>query len=582
MMELGSSRVIRNCIGEVMKNDFEFGQFLLAKGFLDEVGLSLGLELSIQAEEGIGEVLVKAGLLSKASLAEAVRQYLGIPQVNLTKVTIDPAIAGLISEEIARRYTLIPFERYSGILRVAMFEPTHERALRDVRMFTGLEIEPVFAKKEEIETAIRQCLTVEQSVARLANLADGANENRGVWASEFAETTELDSQEDEAPTLKFVNSVLQEAVRQGVSDIHWEPRKDVFVVRYRIDGKLFLKHTLSAKTARSIVSSLKVMAQMDVAERRFPQDGRMTFNTGLRGVDLRVSSMPTVYGEKIVVRILDPEMAQLPLQDLGMRLEVENGVQALLKHSHGLILVVGPTGSGKTTTLYALLRELNAEDQNIISIEEPVEYQLPGINQVQVNIPAGLSFPVGLKHILRQDPDVIMIGEIRDEETARIAITASLTGHLVFSTLHTNTAVEALARLIDMGVEPYLLASAVRGVLSQRLVRRLCENCKIQYEVSQAEKRTLRLPVSIHKLHRAVGCPECSGTGFRGRIGIHEFLLYNQEIKELVLSLQNVRDIEQQARVSGMLTIFEDGLIKVLQGLTTVEEVLRVTSGIEG
>lgn len=565
-----------------MKNDFEFGQFLLAKGFLDEVGLSLGLELSIQAEEGIGEVLVKAGLLSKASLAEAVRQYLGIPQVNLTKVTIDPAIAGLISEEIARRYTLIPFERYSGILRVAMFEPTHERALRDVRMFTGLEIEPVFAKKEEIETAIRQCLTVEQSVARLANLADGANENRGVWASEFAETTELDSQEDEAPTLKFVNSVLQEAVRQGVSDIHWEPRKDVFVVRYRIDGKLFLKHTLSAKTARSIVSSLKVMAQMDVAERRFPQDGRMTFNTGLRGVDLRVSSMPTVYGEKIVVRILDPEMAQLPLQDLGMRLEVENGVQALLKHSHGLILVVGPTGSGKTTTLYALLRELNAEDQNIISIEEPVEYQLPGINQVQVNIPAGLSFPVGLKHILRQDPDVIMIGEIRDEETARIAITASLTGHLVFSTLHTNTAVEALARLIDMGVEPYLLASAVRGVLSQRLVRRLCENCKIQYEVSQAEKRTLRLPVSIHKLHRAVGCPECSGTGFRGRIGIHEFLLYNQEIKELVLSLQNVRDIEQQARVSGMLTIFEDGLIKVLQGLTTVEEVLRVTSGIEG
>jgi len=581
-MEAGSLRAIRNCIGDAMKNNVEFGQFLLAKGFLDEVGLSSGLELALQAGDSIGDVLVRTGALSKAGLSEAIRQYLGIPEVKLTRVIIDPSVAGLISEEMARRYTLIPFERYAGILRVAMLDPTHERALRDVRMFTGLEIEPVFAKKEEIEAAIRQCLTVEQSVARLANLEDNVFENHAVWSIEFSETTELDSQEDEAPTLKFIHSVLHEAVVQGVSDIHWEPRKNVFVVRYRIDGKLIRKHDLSAKAARSIVSSLKVMAQMDVAERRFPQDGRMTFNAGLRRVDLRMSSMPTVYGEKIVVRILDPEMAQRPLNDLGMRLEVETGVQALLKRPNGLILVVGPTGSGKTTTLYALLRELNAEEQNIISIEEPVEYQLSGVNQVQVNLPAGLTFPVGLKYILRQDPDVIMIGEIRDEETARIAITASLTGHLVLSTLHTNTAAEALARLIDMGVEPYLLASAVSGVLSQRLVRRLCEHCKIKYKVSEAEKRALRLPASIDQLYRAVGCPDCLGTGFRGRIGVHEFLLYNQEIKDLVLSVQNARDIEQQAMVSGMLTVFEDGLLKVIQGLTTVEEVLRVKSGIEG
>ncbi|MBP1759711.1 MAG: type secretory pathway, ATPase PulE/Tfp pilus assembly pathway, ATPase PilB [Firmicutes bacterium] len=565
-----------------MKNDPEFVKFLLVNGYVDQVGLSTGLELALQVGESFEDALVREGLLPKAKLMEAVSKYLGIPEVNLTRVNIDPAVAGLIPEALARLYTLIPFERLPGILRVAMRDPTHERALRDVRMFTGLEIEPVFAKTEEIEAAIRQFLTVEQSVARLAHFADHLLEDQGIWSIESSDTKGLDSQEDEVPTLKFVYSVLHEAVMQGVSDIHWEPRKNSFVVRYRIDGKLIRKHDLSSKIARSIVSCLKVMAQMDVAERRFPQDGRMTFSAGLRRVDLRMSSMPTVFGEKIVVRILDPEMAQRSLNDLGMRLEVETGVQALLKRPNGLILVVGPTGSGKTTTLYALLRELNAEEQNIISIEEPVEYQLSGVNQVQVNLPAGLSFAVGLKHILRQDPDVIMVGEIRDEETARIAITASLTGHLVLSTLHTNTAAEALARLIDMGVEPYLLASAVSGVLSQRLVRRLCEHCKILYPVSEAEKRALHLPMSVFQLYRAVGCPDCLGTGFHGRIGVHEFLPYNQEIKELVLSVQNARDIEQQAIVSGMLTVYEDGLLKVIQGLTTVEEVLRVTSGIEG
>ncbi|EHQ88075.1 GspE/PulE family protein [Desulfosporosinus youngiae] len=565
-----------------MINQHELGQFLLANQYVDKAGLSAGLELALQSGESIGDVLVRTGVLSKAALLEAMSRYLGIPQVSLTRVIIDSAVASLIPEEMARRYTLIPLEQRSGTLRVAMLDPTHQRALRDVRMFTGLEIEPVFAKAGEIEAAIRQFLTVEQSVAHLAHYADHVVEDQAARSGEFSETTDGDSQEGEAPILKFVYSVLHEAVVQGVSDIHWEPRKSEFVVRYRIDGKLIGKHTLSAKVARTIVSCLKVMAQMDVAERRFPQDGRMTFTAGLRTVDLRMSSMPTVYGEKIVVRILDPKMAQRSLNDLGMRSEVEKGVKALLKRPNGLILVVGPTGSGKTTTLYALLRELNAEEQNIISIEEPVEYQLSGVNQVQVNLPAGLSFPVGLKYILRQDPDVIMIGEIRDEETASIAITASLTGHLVLSTLHTNTAAEALARLIDMGVEPFLLASAVSGVLSQRLVRRLCEHCKILQDVSEAEKRALQLPESVFQLHRAVGCPNCLGTGFRGRIGIHEFMLYDQEIKELVLSVQNAREIEQQAMVSGMLTVYEDGLLKVRRGLTTVEEVLRVTSRIEG
>ncbi|KGP76977.1 pilus assembly protein PilB [Desulfosporosinus sp. Tol-M] len=562
-----------------MKEDHEFGQFLLAGSYIDAKELAGGLKVTLGSGEPIGEVLERMGVLTKARLAEAVRRYLGIPEISLIKVIIDPGIAGLIPEEMALRHTLIPFERRSGILRVAMLDPTNERALRDVRMFTGLEVEPVFAKTEEIQTAIRQCLTVEQSVARLAHLKDKTFEDQAIG---LIKSSEVDSQEEDAPTLKLVHSVLHEAVVQGVSDIHWEPQKNNFVVRYRIDGKLMKKHVLAKNAARSIISCLKVMAQMDVAERRIPQDGRMTFSAGTRRVDVRMSSMPIVYGEKIVVRILDPKMAQRPLGGLGMRSEVESGVLVLLKRTNGLILVVGPTGSGKTTTLYALLRELNAEEQNIISIEEPVEYQLPGINQVQVNLPAGLSFAVGLRHILRQDPDVIMIGEIRDEETARIAITASLTGHLVLSTLHTNTAAEALARLLDMGIEPYLLASAVSGVLSQRLVRRLCEHCKTTYPASAAEQRALHLPASITLLYRSAGCPECLGTGFRGRIGIHEFLQYDQEIKELVLSRHNLREIEQQAMVSGMLTVFEDGLLKVIEGLTTVEEVLHAVSGIEG
>ncbi|WP_042330827.1 GspE/PulE family protein [Desulfosporosinus orientis] len=562
-----------------MNNEEEFIRFLLAKGYIPNAQVSKGL--SFKGGESMADALVRTGILSQTQLAEAVRQYLEIPEIKLTRVTIDPAVACLVPEGMARRYTLIPYERYFGVLKVAMYDPTHERALRDVRMFTGFEIEPVFAEKEEIEAAIRQYLTVEQSVAQLAHLENNVFKNPGV-SVDATESRELDSLEDEAPTLRFVNSVLHEAIAQGVSDIHWEPRKEVFLVRYRVDGKLLKKYDLSPKAARGIVSCLKVMAQMNVAERRFPQDGRMTFSTGLRYIDLRMSSMPTVFGEKIVVRLLDPEMAQLPLKDLGMRTEVQAGVQALLKRPNGLLLVVGPTGSGKTTTLYALLRELNAEEQNIISIEEPVEYQLEGVNQVQVNLSAGLSFPVGLKHILRQDPDVIMIGEIRDQETARIAITASLTGHLVLSTLHTNTAAEALARLIDMGVEPYLLASAVSGVLSQRLVRQLCGHCKTGYTISAAEKRDLGFPASINKLYRSVGCPECLGTGYRGRVGIHEFLLYNQEIKELVLAVQNARDIELQAVVSGMLTVYEDGMMKASQGITSVEEVLRVTSGIEG
>jgi len=323
------------------------------------------------------------------------------------------------------------------------------------------------------------------------------------------------------------------------------------------------------------------MARMDVAERRLPQDGRMSIRIKGRKIDLRVSSLPTVDGEKVVVRILDSQTAERSLGDLGMSPEVEIGIRALLQQPHGLILVTGPTGSGKTTTLYALLRELHAQTVNVVSIEDPVEYRLPGVNQVQVHAKIGLTFAHGLRAILRQDPDVIMVGEIRDEETARIAIAASLTGHLVLSTLHTNTAAEALTRLLDMGIEPYLLACTVGGVLSQRLVRVLCENCKQAFELDSAEQKALNLAEVVSSMYLAKGCPQCRGTGFRGRIGIHEFLLYNKDIKNLVLSRHGSSEIEQLAITSGMTPLIQDGIRKAARGLTTVGEVVRSATGIE-
>ena len=566
---------------EIMKQDSDFIQFLLDNDYLDpsELRGSASSQKNSPQDTDLHwslsspDVLVRKQAISQEKFNEALRKYLGIPDVALSQI-IDPKAAVLVPEELARSNCLIPYQSEPGILKIAMADPTNERILSTLRIITGLEIRPAYAQEEEIRAAIRRYLTLGQSAARLEYLAGTLSPE----PVQLREGLEQDGHTEDAPTLRLIYSVLQEAVSEGVSDIHWEPREKDFVVRYRVDGKLLKKHTLSTQTARTITSSLKVMANMDVAERRIPQDGRMTFKAGLRQVDLRLSSLPTVFGEKIAVRILDPRMAQRSLEDLGMRPEIKAGVQALLRYSNGLILVVGPTGSGKTTTLYALLRELNAEELNIISIEEPVEYQLPGVNQVQVNLAAGLSFAVGLRHILRQDPDVIMIGEIRDEETAKIAVRASLTGHLVLSTLHTNTAAEALERLLDMGLEPYLLASAIRGVLSQRLVRRLCETCKVKSVISEGERKALRLQPSICELYRAEGCPKCLNTGFKGRIGIHELLPYEQEIKELVLARRNSAEIERQAARSGMLTIYEDGLLKVAQGLTTAEEVLFATS----
>lgn len=551
----------------------EFGQFLVRNGYIDEQALVKGLREQIESGRRIGETLVRLHFLTAEQLTDALSTYLNIPRVFLTQVKIDPTAVRLIPEDLARRHLLLPLRVSNGELELAIADPTNVRALEDVQLKTGYRLKLMLAMEQDILAAIRQHLTVETSLAQLSSLPGRLGEDPGAWGIPGSLGSDVGEHlSQDGPTVRIVDSLLEQAIELGASDVHWEPGEKEFSVRFRLDGQLHLERRLPLSAARTVTARLKVMAGMDVAERRLPQDGRIVLPVKARHIDLRVSSLPTVYGEKLVVRILDSETAHRSLNALGMRPPVEKELRSLLTRHHGLILVTGPTGSGKTTTLYALLRELNAERLNIVAVEDPVEYRLDGVSQVQVHTRIGLTFAAGLRAILRQDPDVIMVGEIRDEETARMAIGAALTGHLVLSTLHTNTAAEAITRLLDMGIEPYFLASAVNAVLAQRLVRKLCEQCKTEYRLDEAEQKALALEAGT--LCRPQGCPACRGTGFQGRIGVHELLLYNQEVKELVLGKHSSQALERAAIKTGMVTLLKDGLLKAAAGFTSLDEVL--------
>ena len=530
---------------------------------------------SAAAERGerIGEALLRMKLITKKELANALAVQFNLPfekEINPDAIS-DDLIEGL-PIQFAKNFVLLPIERTDGGIKVAISDPLDLYPLNDLSIFYGgIPIVPVIASPDDIIEAINKVYDrkTKRTEVMVEEIEVGAEE-----IQEFDEPIDLLDEVDEAPIIKLVNNLLFQAVRSRASDVHFEPFEKEVVVRFRIDGVLHEIMRVPKKAHASMVSRVKVMSSLNIAEKRLPQDGRARIKIAGKDIDLRVSVVPTSYGERVVMRLLDRSSMMLPLEEIGLKGQKLEKLLKIINMPYGIFLVTGPTGSGKTTTLYASITKLNREEKNIITIEDPVEYQLKGIGQIQVNPKINLTFAQGLRSILRQDPDIIMVGEIRDLETAEIAIHASLTGHLVFSTLHTNDSAGAITRLIDMGVEPFLVASSLIGVLAQRLVRTICPFCKKPYKPSSDEIKELK---GAKVLYRGEGCEQCMGTGYRGRTGIFELLIVDEDIRTLISKNVPTNVIKKTAVEKGMDTLREDGIKKVLEGITTLEEVIRVT-----
>lgn len=546
------------------------GEILIEHGLITPEQLQEALDVQANTKEKLGAILVNLGYVSEPNLMAVLEFQLGIPYVNIAKTPVDTQTAQMIQETLALRHKVMPIGRRGNKLILAMADPLNVFAIDDIRIATGMDISPVLAAESDIMLAIKQYLGVKESFDKMM-------EDFGLEVETRQEEEEIDEIVEEGPIVKLVNSMIAQAVASRASDIHVEPQGKEVVIRYRIDGVLRKAMSSPRKTQAAILSRLKIMANMDIAEKRIPQDGRIPMKVEGKEIDLRVSSLPTVHGEKIVMRILDKSGSLRPLNALGMQSSMVETFRSLILQPNGMLLITGPTGSGKTTVLYSVLQELNDEETNIISVEDPVEYTLSGINQVNVNPKAGLTFANGLRAILRQDPDVVMVGEIRDTETASIAIGAALTGHLVLSTLHTNSSAATITRLMDMGIEPFLISSSIIGVMAQRLVRKICPNCREAYDISPTVAKQIGIEEDL-TFYRGKGCRMCNSSGYQGRIPIQELLVYNHKIKDLVLAQASTDDIEQAAIGTGMQSLKMDGIAKARAGLTTLEEAMTVIS----
>jgi general secretion pathway protein E len=540
--------------------------------------------VAVQREKGgrIGEILVRLGYVKEEAVLEALAEQLGVPYLrHVSTADVDRALLTKVPIAFAKRYEILPLREVEGVVRVATAQPLVTAPLDDIRLLLAKPVTPVVAPSRSIVSCINQAYERSGDSAEQVIEDLGAESLDSLATALRDEPRDLLEAADEAPIIKLVNSLLFEAAKKRASDIHIEPFERDLLIRYRIDGVLYNVLTPPKRLQASIISRVKIMAGLNIAEKRLPQDGRISIKIAGRDVDIRVSAIPTAHGERLVLRLLDKGNLLLQLTEIGLdepRLKI---LSHLVRLSHGIVLVTGPTGSGKTTTLYAALNTINAPEKNIITIEDPIEYQLRGVGQMQVNPKINLTFAAGLRSILRQDPDVIMVGEIRDGETAEIAIHASLTGHLVFSTLHTNDAAGAITRLLDMGIEPFLVASSLVAIVAQRLVRVLCPACRQSYRPSPDEVAKLGVNgerASTATWFRAGGCPECLSTGYRGRTGIYEILVLDDELRSLVLAKTDANAIKARAMEHGMRTLRDDGAQKVASGITTTEEVLRVTS----
>jgi type IV pilus assembly protein PilB len=545
---------------------------LIKKNILTKEQVSKAQDEAKRLGVSIEKALERIGVISEIDMARIVAESIGVAFMDLDDYLIDPEVIKFMPEAVAKKHKAVPLFKIGKALTVAMVNPQDIVAIDEIRIVTKMdEVDPVLSTEDMIQRVIDRYYAVLGSVEDIVDVfIKEKPEEQARMAKDFTATAE------EPPIIKLVNLLVVQAVRERASDIHIEPEEEKVRVRYRIDGVLHEVKELPKYLQSAIVSRIKVIAKMDIAETRAPQDGRIELKMENKNLDLRVSSFPTVHGENVVLRILDKSTALVGLHELGFANKDLENFNTLIKKPNGIILVTGPTGSGKTTTLYATLAAINSVEKNIITVEDPVEYAIPLVRQTQVNPKAGLTFAGALRSILRQDPDIIMVGEIRDKETAEIAIQASLTGHLVFSTLHTNDAPSALTRLIDMGIEPFLIASSVIGVLAQRLVRVICDKCKEEYSPSVELLKELGLPEAT-KFYRGKGCTKCKNTGFLGRIGIYELVLLNSEIKDMITAKSSAADIKKKALSLGMRTLFQDGIEKTKNGVTTIEEVLRVT-----
>src|SRR6058998_446873 len=562
------------------------GDLLVADGLLTPAQLQKALGEQKGSTEKLGSVLIKLGFINEEQLIGFLSRQYGVPSITLAQLEIDPGVLRLVPAPIAKKYEVIPVRKMGSSLAVAMADPTNVFALDDIAFMTNLQVLPLVASQTAVRKAIDRnyesrteaMQTVMQDISSdLENVevVDGEDES-GTKVDVF----ELKESADEAPVVKLVNMVLVDAIQKGASDIHFESYEKIFRIRFRMDGVLHEMLAPPKRLEAAILSRLKIMSNLDIAERRLPQDGRIKLRYSNREIDFRVSTLPTIFGEKAVLRILDKESLKLDLTQLGFDDWSLDKFNAAIHQPYGMVLITGPTGSGKTTTLYSGIHTINSPDVNIMTAEDPVEYNLKGVNQVQINEGVGRTFAAALRSFLRQDPDVILVGETRDLETAQISIRAALTGHLVFSTLHTNDSPSTIARLIDMGIPPFLVASSLVLVVAQRLGRKVCAACKEPYEADEeslAPYGHVLTGLGKTQFYKGRGCAACNFTGMKGRIALYEVMPASQEIRDMVLRSASTSELRQVAQSQGMKTLRQAGLLKVIEGVTTVEEVLRVT-----
>jgi type IV pilus assembly protein PilB len=552
----------------------KLGDILIAKGLLTEERITEAIEIQKRSSRRLGQIFIDKGWVPEQEVLLALGEQLSVPYVRLRSGIYDPDIVALINKSTANRLKVLPLQKVRGVLTLATVDPQAIPAFDEIEQKTGCRVHPVLARHEEICNAIDDAYSGNgDTIDLIDDIDDDFEVIENIVPDDYSA---IDVMAEGSPVINLVNSMVQRAIRDGASDIHIEPSRHKSRIRFRIDGVLYEVTTLKADFHPAIISRLKVMANLDIAERRLPQDGRIQVQTQGRAVDLRFSSLPGLLGEKIVLRVLDKNHSLLDVNKLGMSVNNLSTFKSLLDSSHGLILVTGPTGSGKTTSLYAALNHLNSIEKNIVTIEDPVEYQIDIVNQNEVRDKIGLSFSTILRHTLRQDPDIVMVGEIRDRETAEIAVQAALTGHLVLSTLHTNHAIGAITRMIDMKVEPYLLSSALIGVVAQRLVRTVCTTCKTHHVAGHELASQYGWDDKQVRLARGRGCNECYDSGYRGRMGIHEILSADEELQRLVTSNPSRDELAKYLQDKNIKTLLHDGLEHVREGETTIEEISRV------